>query len=172
MIIENFPNYEIFDNGQIFDIKNQKWCTQFNYNGYLGVCLSNDKERKKFYVHRLVAQTFIPNPNNLPQVNHKDENKQNNHVSNLEWCTSKYNNNYGTRTQRMVETRKKDGYNISQESAIQVIMIDKSTLQELQIFPSIKEAGRFLHTSPSHINEAAHGKRKSAGGYYWKIMEK
>jgi len=55
-----------------------------------------DGDRKKFPVHRLVASTFIPNPNNYPQINHKDEDKTNNSISNLEWCTAKYNINYGT----------------------------------------------------------------------------
>lgn len=63
--------------------------------------------RKKDYkIHRLVAEAFIDNPNNLPQVNHKDENKQNNNVDNLEWCDARYNINYGSRTQKQIETFK------------------------------------------------------------------
>lgn len=58
------------------------------------------------YIHRLVAQAFIPNPDNLPCVNHKDENPNNNNVDNLEWCTQKYNCNYGTRVDRIMETKK------------------------------------------------------------------
>jgi hypothetical protein len=64
---------------------------------YLSVSLSKDKKLKIYYIHRLVAETFIDNPNNYPYVNHKDENKQNNCVNNLEWCSPKYNINYGTR---------------------------------------------------------------------------
>lgn len=69
---------------------------------YLGVRL----EGKSFRVHRLVAQVFIPNPDNLPEVNHKDENKHNNRVDNLEWCTHQYNNAYGTKGKRSSEYQK------------------------------------------------------------------
>ena len=74
--------------------------------GYLHVGLWKNGKLKFFTVHRLVAQAFIPNPNNLPQVNHKDENKENNFVKNLEYCDAKYNSNYGTRTKRIAEKQK------------------------------------------------------------------
>ena len=69
-------------------------------NGYYMVMFYKDSKYKCAYVHRLVAQAFIPNPDNLPQVNHKDEIRTNNCVDNLEWCDSKYNNNYGTKIDR------------------------------------------------------------------------
>lgn len=76
--------------------RNEKFLSlRCNKKGYLQVGLSKNGIRKQFTVHRLVAQTFIPNPNNLPQVNHKDENKTNNCIENLEWCTAEYNCNYG-----------------------------------------------------------------------------
>lgn len=71
-----------------------------NLKGYLGQCISKNGIRKRVTIHRLVAETFIPNPLNLPEVNHKDEDKSNNSVSNLEWCTKKYNINYGTGIKR------------------------------------------------------------------------
>lgn len=64
--------------------------------GYYKVWLYKDKKRKMYYVHRLVAQAFIPNPNNYPDINHKDENPRNNVVDNLEWCTESYNMSFGT----------------------------------------------------------------------------
>ena len=70
-------------------------------DGYFTIYLHKDGVNKFYSVHRLVAKAFIPNPNNLPQVNHKDENKQNNCVENLEWCTAKYNVNYGTAIERL-----------------------------------------------------------------------
>jgi hypothetical protein len=80
-----------------------------NGRGYLFVTLCKNNKCKREYVHRLVALTFIPNPESLPQINHKDEDKQNNFVGNLEWCDCAYNNNYGTKNARMVETCKNKG---------------------------------------------------------------
>ena len=71
--------------------------------GYLRVVFCKDGKTSKHLVHRLVAQAFIPNPDNLPQVNHKDENKTNNVADNLEWCTPEYNINYGTRNERVAK---------------------------------------------------------------------
>lgn len=74
---------------------------EINFRGYMKVTLSKNNIHKGLFVHRLVAEAFILNPNNYPQVNHKDENKANNCVDNLEWCDNKYNNNYGTKPQRL-----------------------------------------------------------------------
>lgn len=76
-----------------------------NTTGYEQVNLSDGFTRKKLLVHRLVAQAFIPNPNNLPQINHIDENKRNNKVSNLEWCDASYNNNYGAHNANVSNTK-------------------------------------------------------------------
>ena len=81
-----------------------------NKDGYLLVSLCCNGKQNLRTVHRLVAQAFIPNPNNLPQVNHKDENKSNNRVDNLEWCDQAYNNLYGTRQERYRNTMLERGY--------------------------------------------------------------
>ena len=78
-------------------------------NGYCSVALFKYGKMKRYLVHRLVAQAFLPNPDNLPMVNHKNEDKSDNRVDNLEWCTAKYNLNYGTRTQRSINTKVKNG---------------------------------------------------------------
>lgn len=78
--------------------------------GYLFVILTCNGKRKAINVHRLVAKAFIENPDNLPQVNHKDEVKSNNCVENLEWCTAKYNNKYGSRKDKVRESKLKSGY--------------------------------------------------------------
>lgn len=72
-------------------------------HGYADIQLTKNKKITWFRLHRLVAEAFIPNPDSLPLVNHKDENPLNNKVSNLEWCTYKHNNNYGTRNKRISE---------------------------------------------------------------------
>lgn len=107
--------YEISNAGIIKSIKNnknkkEKTLKHFVDNNYHRVCLCKNGHKKRFMVHRLVAEAFIPNPNNYPEVNHKDENKENNYVGNLEWCNKKYNMNYGTQKERSrlknIETQK------------------------------------------------------------------
>ena len=78
--------------------------------GYLTVTLNYNGKSKTIKIHRLVAQAFLPNPDNLPQVNHKNEVKSDNCVDNLEWCDAKYNNKYGTRLERFINTKIKNGY--------------------------------------------------------------
>lgn len=75
--------------------------------GYIHYPLTKDKKTKWYYAHRLVAEQFIPNPDKLPEVNHKDECKANNQIENLEWCTKSYNSNYGTRKERISNTLKR-----------------------------------------------------------------
>lgn len=106
--VSNFGNVKVLDRICNSAIKNNnkvlrkgKILKQYNKRGYLQVSLSKNNKRYYFSVHRLVAMTFIPNPNNLPQINHKDENTLNNCIENLEWCTPKYNCNYGTRNSRI-----------------------------------------------------------------------
>lgn len=75
--------------------------------GYLAFGFGYKGKKHSFRIHKVVAELFIPNPDNLPEVNHKDENKENNRVDNLEWCTAEYNCNYGTRTKRIAEKKKR-----------------------------------------------------------------
>lgn len=113
----------------LYQVSNTGWVRSLNYRrsgrskllkqgttkkGYKVVELHKNGKGKHSRVHRLVAMTFIPNPNNYKEVNHKDENPANNNVNNLEWCTSEYNNNYGTRTKRASESLK--GKHHSKES--------------------------------------------------------
>lgn len=80
---------------------------RYHKDGYLQVILCKNGIRKNKLIHRLVLETFVENPNNLPEVNHKDENKINNGLSNLEWCDTSYNNNHGTRNRRIGQTKSK-----------------------------------------------------------------
>ena len=103
--------YRIDDHGNVYSIKSNKQISYFiSNNGYKRVTLFKNGKSKNISIHRLVAIAFIPNPNDLPQVNHKDENKLNNNVDNLEWCSSKYNANYGTRIKRITEKNIESGH--------------------------------------------------------------
>ena len=112
-IIEDYPDYEINNLGIIRRIKDNYILNQnikdSKYSPYLRVTLIKDLIDKKIkrneVVHRLVAKTFIPNPDNKPYVNHKDENKLNNNVDNLEWCTKLHNNCYGTRLNKISDKK-------------------------------------------------------------------
>lgn len=79
-------------------------------DGYIKVILCKNNKTRFLSIHRLLAEAFIPNPENLPQINHKDENKENNDIDNLEWCTCKYNINYGSRNERMLISRKRNKF--------------------------------------------------------------
>jgi hypothetical protein len=86
-LIKDFPDYSILRDGRVYSFKTRKFLSGTLRNGYVKLTLLNRYKPKTFVIHRLVAQAFIPNPENKPEVNHIDGNKLNNHVSNLEWCT-------------------------------------------------------------------------------------
>lgn len=140
-------------------------------NGYLFVNLYKDAKRKHHQVHRLVAQAFIPNPDNLPQVNHKDECKINNSVENLEWCTCEYNLNYGTRNQRAGEAL------TNGKCSISIDMFTKDG-ELIHTFPSCMEAERWLRSNGlpkaqnSHIIQCCKGKLQSYYGFKWRYAQK
>ena len=105
--IFDYSNYKISNLGRIRSLKKYKILKQStNRFGYKSVSLHKFGTSKTFAIHRLVAKAFIPNPNNYPCVNHKDENPSNNCVSNLEWCTYQYNSIYGTAIERRIKTYK------------------------------------------------------------------
>lgn len=133
-------------------------------NGYLVVGFHKDGACKTYKIHRLVAQTFIENPNNLPQVNHKDENKENNCVENLEWCNVKYNTNYGTRTERVANK------NTNHPSTSKQVYQYSLKGELIKIWQSISECGRngFCETS---VSDCCKGKNKTHKGYIWKYEQ-
>ena len=131
--------------------------------GYLRVGLSKNNKRVRFLVHRLVAEAFIPNPHNLPQINHKDENPENNSVDNLEWCNAKYNANYGNRANRISQTMID-----TLPSRKSVIMYDIND-SPIRTFPSVSEASRFIGAPVRNISACCNGKRHTCLGYKWKF---
>lgn len=128
-------------------------------DGYLQVGLWKRNRIKKLKVHRLVAKAFIPNPNNLPEINHINEIKVDNRVENLEWCTRKENINHGTRSEQVAKTKRKP-----------VIGINLST-GEKTVFESLREASEYgFHQSA--IRKVCIGEQTSHKGYFWKFVKK
>lgn len=123
--------------------------------GYKNVYLCKNGKRKFYQVHRLVANAFIPNPNNYPQVNHKDENPSNNNINNLEWCTAKYNCNYGKHKEKL--SLKMTGKNNHKAKSIICITTD-------EIFDTVAEAAKCYNLyRGQNICKCCKGKAKSAG---------
>ena len=120
-------------------------------HGYLQVQLCKDGKGKCYYVHRLVATAFLENPEGYNEVNHLDEDKTNNCVENLEYCSRLYNINYGTRTEKTC----KPVFSVNKESGL------------VTYWESASEASRQLNISQSHICACCQGKRNSAGNHIW-----
>ena len=133
-------------------------------NGYYQVCLRHDGKPKYFSIHRLVALAFIPNPNKLPCVNHKDEDKANNVVSNIEWCTQKYNSNYGTRKERLRE------YSINNVMR-PVVQYDMEG-NVIDTFESLTDAANKTGIPNADIGGVCKGRRKSTHGYVFKFLNR
>lgn len=156
--IEGYPNYQVSNMGRVKSLKFGKEKILKSNNdggGYFMVNLSKDRKQKTHRIHRLVASAFLPNPDNLPQVNHKDEDKSNNRVENIEYCDAKYNNSYGTRIERI------------QKPILQFTKEDKlvrkwSSLTDVEIELGIKHGD---------ISKCCKGKRKAAGDYKWGYAE-
>ena len=132
-----------------------------NGNNYLYIGLCKNGKIKRIAIHKLVAQAFIPNPNNLPQVNHKDENKLNNCVENLEWCTPNYNANYGNRNKKMKKM-------IIEKYAKKVVQYDinKNYITE---YDSIEETARKNNVTSQAISRCCNGKLKKCKNYIFKF---
>lgn len=180
--IKEFKDYTIDTEGNVYSKRKHKYLKQtINKYGYCKVTLQKDKYKKMYSVHRLVAEAFIPNYNKLPQVNHIDGNKQNNHVANLEWCTAKHNMNEAVRTGLFDNCKK-----IQKENAVKnnlnkyhilanevtkkkVAQYDKQN-NLLNTYDSISEASRKTRITITSISYSANGKRKTAGGFIWHFV--
>ena len=168
--IKEYPNYEVSSLGRIKSKKREvirsngrnymikeKILNQDISKGYCRVSFFVDGKIKHCLVHRLVAEAFIPNTNNLLEINHKDENKLNNCVNNLEWCTSKYNCNYGNRNTKIINKRKKP---------INQYNLDGGFIKTWESAEEIAKV--FNKQNGSHINRCCKGVFKQMYGYIWR----
>jgi hypothetical protein len=172
--INHFSNYEISNFGNLKNKITQKILKCSEKSGYLCISFKNDRgEYKTFKIHRLVALTFIPNPKNKFTVNHKDHNKKNNNLQNLEWATTTEQNNH----------KRKPPKEITELVSSRAIWrIDKDTNEKLELFKTIKFASQWVFnnklTSITEFNSGnniktkicavARGKRNTSFGYKWK----
>lgn len=163
--IKDFPNYEVSNMGNVRSVIHKDrfgrkqgghvLTPQADGRGlYLHVGLRKDGKVIYRNVHRLVAITFIDNPHNYPEVNHKDENKKNNAVSNLEWCTHQYNNVYGTRFASTRGTK-----NPMNKFDDEIIMFIKKNHKFCGGSMRNKDLAKMFNMSPTHVCSIAHGRR-------------
>lgn len=169
----------LYDFTGLYEISNYGRIRQLNYNntgksevlnlkpdnyGYIIAYLKKDGKGQGFRVHRIVAEAFIPNPNNYPIINHKNEIKDDNRVENLEWCTYKYNINYGTRSKRQSETVRNKTKRGENPVARKVICLETK-----RVFNSVKEAD--IWCGAGGIPGCCKDQTRTAGGYHWMYYE-
>ena len=167
--IEEFEGYEglykVSNRGNVKSLnyrhtgKERILKTRKTSDGYLLVNLYKDGKMKTYYVHQLVATAFCENPEGYTEVNHKDENKENNCIDNLEWCSRSYNLSYNGRA-------KKAGEKVAEKLSKPVLAIHKISGLILE-FSSTMEASRQTGINQGNITSCLKGRLKSAGGYYW-----
>lgn len=156
--LEGLEKYRLTKCGKLYSYYMNKWLRPRICNGYKIVELNNTKlgKRRCYSLHRLIAITFIKNPNNYDIVDHINEDKLDNRIENLQWTTQKHNVN-------------KCGKKTSHER--KVIKLDKETLEELETYDSITDAAKSIDKTRRAIQLVLNGKNKTAGGYKWKYVD-
>ena len=158
--IKGFEEYYLIsDTGQVWSIRSEKLLSpKIDRYGYATVVLSVDGIQHYKAVHRLVAQAFIPNPENLPTVNHINEDKRDNRVVNLEWMSAADNDNHGTRNERMANTKCR--------LPVEQVFEDGTAVK----YKGVKDASRKTGINRCDIALCCKNIRKTAGGYKWRYV--
>ena len=168
--ISDFPNYSVSNFGKVMNVKTNKIMKLCNKAGYYNICLTNEKNKKAFKVHRLVALAFIENIENKLEVNHKDKNKLNNNVSNLEWMTRTENNIHRCK-----------GLKIKCNKNKHILRLNKENAEILEQYNSIEDAGKWAfennftknsHNGRNAIGNCLNGLSKLAYKFKWEYENK
>lgn len=170
--------YQINQFGEIRTLKNSPKLKKYDLlkpqisktNGYVYQMLNKNGTKKLFRVHRLVASAFLPNPNNLPQVNHKDGNKQNNRADNLEWCEQSYNMKHAYKTKLQIPSDKQRKAVINTNKLKQKGVCQIKDGEIINTFSGISEASRQTNVPISCISRCCNGKREFANGFQWRFI--
>lgn len=138
---------------------------RYDKDGYIRYSLCNGSKMKQVFAHREVAKVFLENPNNYPMINHKDCNRENNFVENLEWCSAKYNVNYCQKLGRLKAPKEEKHYNSK--------VVEQYDLNGnlIATYNGTGHASRTLGILSSHIRECCRNKMKTYKGYIWKYKE-
>ena len=161
--VRSLDRWVVYKNGRKRFLKGKILKYSYSKSGYIQYSLYKSNKMFTFKLHRLVAEAFIHNTDILPEVNHKDEDKTNNYPFNLEYCTRKYNHNYGTRNKRAGESNKNG------KCSKKVYQYDLN-YNLLKVWLSVNECGRNGFDF-SHISKCCLGKQKTHKGYIWSYIE-
>lgn len=160
--------YRVSNHGNILSCRQNIIMKQKITKGYRMIGFTKNKKHKSYSVHRLVAKHFIKNPKNKREVNHLDENKLNNHVSNLKWVTSKENANWGTRNKRIAEFVKNNQVGFTTKKINQIC---KKTNKVIKTYNSVTQASEENGFHQGNISSCLTGKRLSSRGYKWEYAD-
>jgi hypothetical protein len=169
-LIKGFENYIIDRQGNVFNHITGTFKTPTSNKtgkGYMYVDLYSKGKHKRKYVHRLVAEAFIPNPENKPYINHIDGNPHNNNVDNLEWCSPLENVEHASKVLGVMQQYKKA--NTKKQRAVK--QIDVTTQKVVAVYSSMREAERKTGIKSTYICQVCKGKFKQCFGYSWCYVE-
>lgn len=158
--MRDIPGYEglyaVTSCGKVWSYRSKRFLTsRIRKDGYIAVDLNVKNKRKTCLIHRLVAEAYIPNPDNKPQVSHLDETKNHNWIKNLEWATAKENCNYGTHNEKISNSHKRAVYCVELN----------------QTFDSVGAAAAAFNVHYANISNCCLGKQKTTCGYHWRYAD-